>query len=313
MANWRNERFGQRSAERDRWPDEWRRDWDVETRDRGARGYGGSYGPPQDWRRSDEGFGDDTRYGAGSGRRGFGGRDAYQEREPDFGRSSYADRDERGRGGTWRDQSYPSDWGPDWGDHHGRYQTRNAGYGWSGEYPTDYGYGRDRDQGRGYGRNAGRNPDRDFWDRASDEVASWFGDDEAEQRRRMDERQDHRGRGPKGYTRSDDRIREDVSDALSDDPMVDASEITVRVSSSEVTLDGTVHSRAAKHRAEHCAERISGVNHVQNNLRVQEPSSFSTTSGEASGSATRGGSSSGGMSAGATATGATTTGARQRT
>jgi hypothetical protein len=30
----------------------------------------------------------------------------------------------------------------------------------------------------------------------------------------------HRGRGPKGYTRSDDRIREEVCDRLTDDPVV---------------------------------------------------------------------------------------------
>ena len=31
----------------------------------------------------------------------------------------------------------------------------------------------------------------------------------------------HRGKGPKGYTRSDDRIREDVCDCLTDDPMLE--------------------------------------------------------------------------------------------
>ena len=39
----------------------------------------------------------------------------------------------------------------------------------------------------------------------------------------------HRGRGPKGYSRSDDRIREDVSDRLSDDHMIDASDIEIEV------------------------------------------------------------------------------------
>lgn len=144
-----------------------------------------------------------------------------------------------------------------------------------------------------------RGNDRDFWDRASDEVASWFGDDEAARRRRMDEREDHRGRGPKGYTRSDDRIREDVSDALSDDSMVDASDISVTVSSSEVTLNGTVQNRNAKRRAEDCADRVSGVKHVQNNLRVK-----GTTPGT---SETGGVSRSGGVSSSATATGAKST------
>jgi hypothetical protein len=91
----------------------------------------------------------------------------------------------------------------------------------------------------------------------------------------MDEQRggQHRGRGPKGYTRSDERIREDVNDRLSDDPHVDASEIEVTVSSCEVTLSGTVDNRDAKRRAEDIAEQVSGVRHVQNNLRVQQQTS----------------------------------------
>ena len=105
-----------------------------------------------------------------------------------------------------------------------------------------------------------------FLDRASDEVASWFGDHEAERRREQDQ---HRGRGPKGYTRSDNRIREDVSDRLTDDNFVDASNIEVAVMGSEVTFSGPIGSRDQRRRAEDCAERVSGVTHVQNNLRVK--------------------------------------------
>jgi Flp pilus assembly secretin CpaC len=61
-----------------------------------------------------------------------------------------------------------------------------------------------------------------------------------------------------------------VNDRLSDDPHVDASEIEVTVSSCEVTLSGTVDSREAKRRAEDIAEQVSGVKHVQNNIRVQQ-------------------------------------------
>jgi len=107
---------------------------------------------------------------------------------------------------------------------------------------------------------------RDMWDRASDEVASWFGDEDAAHRRRLD---NFRGRGPKNYNRSSDRIRDDVSDRLTDDWQVDASDIDVSVEGTEVTLDGTVHSREAKRRAEDCADSVSGVSHVQNNLRVK--------------------------------------------
>ena len=114
------------------------------------------------------------------------------------------------------------------------------------------------------GRNRYDIEERGFLDRASDEVASWFGDDAAEARREVD----HRGRGPKHYVRSDARIEEDVHDRLTDDALVDAREVTVSVKDREVTLDGTVDSRRAKRRAEDCVDSVSGVVHVQNNLRV---------------------------------------------
>lgn len=79
----------------------------------------------------------------------------------------------------------------------------------------------------------------------------------------------HRGKGPKGYQRSDDRIREEVSDALQDAHDVDASNIEVQVQNGEVTLTGMVDDRQQKRRAEDCAERVRGVHDVQNQLRVQ--------------------------------------------
>jgi hypothetical protein len=76
-----------------------------------------------------------------------------------------------------------------------------------------------------------------------------------------------RGVGPKNYRRSDDAIREDLCELLTDDPAVDATEIEVRVSEGMVTLDGTVRDRTMKHRAERLAESIRGVRDVQNNLQ----------------------------------------------
>lgn len=78
----------------------------------------------------------------------------------------------------------------------------------------------------------------------------------------------HRGRGPRGYVRSDERIGEDVNDRLAEDPYLDASNIEVQVAAGEVTLTGTVDDRTAKRRAEDDAEGVSGVKHVQNNLRI---------------------------------------------
>ena len=78
------------------------------------------------------------------------------------------------------------------------------------------------------------------------------------------------GRGPKGWQRSDERIREDVSERLADHPDVDASEIEVTVKSGEVTLNGTVDDRSAKRIAEDIAESVSGVREVHNQIRVQQ-------------------------------------------
>ena len=78
----------------------------------------------------------------------------------------------------------------------------------------------------------------------------------------------HRGKGPKNYRRSDERIREDVCDRLTDDDQVDASEIDVKVEDCEVTLTGSLPSRHMKRRAEDLAERVTGVRDVHNQLRV---------------------------------------------
>ncbi len=91
---------------------------------------------------------------------------------------------------------------------------------------------------------------------------------------------EHRGRGPKNYTRSDDRIREDVSDRLSDAGDLNASDIEVAVKGAEVTLSGTVDSRRAKRRAEDLADDVSGVKHVQNDLRVADRTDSRSTLGE---------------------------------
>ena len=129
----------------------------------------------------------------------------------------------------------------------------------------------DRFEERSFGRGLDRD-ERGFFERAGDEVRSWFGDEDAERRRDRDMREagQHRGRGPRGYQRSDARILEDVNDRLTEDPHIDASEIEVRVENREVTLTGTINSRFEKRHAEDLAESVSGVTHVQNNLRIQQ-------------------------------------------
>ena len=84
----------------------------------------------------------------------------------------------------------------------------------------------------------------------------------------VDYRRGERDRDPKGYRRSDERIREDVCESLTDDPRIDASNIDVSVGTGEVTLSGNVLTREEKRLAEDLAARISGVWDVQNCLAI---------------------------------------------
>lgn len=180
-------------------------------------------------------------------------------------------------------------WGSNYGARNygaGSYGGGRGGYGnygrtYGGSYSNSYGtnnYGRDR-----WDRDMNEN-NRGFFERAADEVSSWFGNEDAEMRRQADK---YRGRGPKNYTRSDDRIREDVCDRLAADPWIDASEIEVSVNGAEVTLSGQVASRDQRRRIEDCAENVSGVSHVQNNTRVNRDYS-SASYGASLGSSTTG-------------------------
>jgi len=128
-------------------------------------------------------------------------------------------------------------------------------------------------------------------------------------------RGEHQGRGPKGYQRSDERIREDINERLTDDPMIDASEIEVQVQNREVTLTGTVRDRNERRRAEDLAESISGVSHVQNNLRVgqrQGTHATGTEAGDAGAATGNPGIGTAGTTAG-TAPGGRTTGRQRQT
>jgi osmotically-inducible protein OsmY len=208
------------------------------------RGRGDDYDEP--YQRGDEepyqrGYGgEQQRYGHGrSGsygepyRRGYRGR---RYSEPygayDYGRSEYGDR------------------------------TREPYYqrGYEGEYREPY-----------YRGGRWRGEERGFFERAGDEIKSWFGDEEAERRRRADEirKGSYAGRGPRGYRRSEERIREDINDRLTDDRYVDASDVEVTVNNGMVTLTGHVDSRDAKRRAEDIVECVSGVTDVSNQLRVE--------------------------------------------
>jgi hypothetical protein len=78
-----------------------------------------------------------------------------------------------------------------------------------------------------------------------------------------------RGKGPRSYQRRDERILEEINDRLCDNPYLDASDMEVSVNDHEVVLTGTVESRDEKRLAEDIAEEVSGVENVQNRLRIK--------------------------------------------
>jgi hypothetical protein len=82
------------------------------------------------------------------------------------------------------------------------------------------------------------------------------------------------GRGPRGYQRSDERIREEVCEALTRHHDVDASEMEVDVRGGTVILRGTADSGRTRRLAEEIVEDVAGVHDVQNELRVNRQRGF---------------------------------------
>lgn len=91
----------------------------------------------------------------------------------------------------------------------------------------------------------------------------------------------YRGRGPRGYVRSPARIYEDLCDRLTDNPFVDAADIEVGITGTEVTLNGTVNDPIALRQAQAIAEEVAGVTHVHNRLQLRAAGEHETTPGEA--------------------------------
>ena len=242
---------------------DYRDDYGRGRRYRGEGYYGGYYGHPSDrgWeRREERGFmdraGDEVRSW-------FGDEEAQRRRL----------RDEREEGRGWggpsrgwseRDEEVDRDWARQWGYVEGRgrggqpWQYRDRGYRepeWSSP-PQRY-VGPSWTRESGYGREGWGDP-------------SGWGPEPAGSRGGQMFRGPHAGRGPRGYTRSDERIREDVCDRLCEHGFIDASDVEVRVTGGEVTLLGTVRGRQEKRAAEDLADQVSGVKQVHNELRVNE-------------------------------------------
>ncbi|HJV24637.1 MAG TPA: BON domain-containing protein [Aromatoleum sp.] len=77
--------------------------------------------------------------------------------------------------------------------------------------------------------------------------------------------------GPRGYTRSDERIHEFICERLAQLHHLDVSDVSVTVSNGIVTLEGTVPDRGMKHRIEDTADSCWGVQNVENRIRVRRP------------------------------------------
>jgi hypothetical protein len=78
----------------------------------------------------------------------------------------------------------------------------------------------------------------------------------------------HRGRGPEGYRRSDERVHEEICERLSANGRLDASRLRVRVDDGEVTLEGSVRDRRSKRLAEAITDTVRGVVDVHNRLTL---------------------------------------------
>jgi osmotically-inducible protein OsmY len=268
------------------------RDWSAEGGYEGDRGeYRGDFGGGSDagddrqWRRNYGGDRGGMRSYANAGGSGFtsGGSSGYEGSRSLYGSDPYGRA--QPSGGEWqrrssdRGQSYDrsgsdqyrqGDRGQQWGQFG---QNTGQHFGESqGQYGPSSQYGRGQYDSRRGGHEWSGN--QNAWGR--DQSQSWGS------------QQNHAGRGPKGYHRSDERLKEQASDRLMDDPQVDASEITIDVQNGEATLTGTVNSREEKRAAEACVEAVSGIVEVINQLRVNRGDSQSASAQNTSSAKTPG-------------------------
>ena len=213
----------------------------------------------------------------------FGDDDADRRRRMDEAEGSgWRERDRPGRdwrSEEWRDRDPRRDWrGREWGnrDWRSREPIGSAGereYRWSPQRARwesterGYGYASDIARGTAWGRPASRSYE---WGSPTHRYRSEWREWRAGEA-------NYAGRGPKGYQRSDERIREDVCDLLTDLPYVDASDIEVAVRNGEVTLAGTVRQREDKRITEDLVESVSGVRQVHNELRVNRMENIAGT------------------------------------
>ncbi|MBZ0234664.1 MAG: BON domain-containing protein [Deltaproteobacteria bacterium] len=270
------EREGRWGRERDRggWGMESQRGGERELDERYRQRYGGEERDRGGWRDEDDGD-RERRFGRFGRMDEDRGRDDERMRYQGWGGQS-------GSGSGMMTGRYGGGGQEDWGREQqmgygrggmggGGYERGGGRYGESTGYGYGGGYG-GQQMGMGGQRHGGQSMygDEPYGGRGQQYGRGQYG------RERMG---GFRGKGPSGYTRSDERIREDVNDALTEDDEVDASSIEVQVKNGEVTLSGTVTERRMKRAAEDCVERIPGVKDVTNHIRVQEQREMSGNGG----------------------------------
>ncbi len=79
-------------------------------------------------------------------------------------------------------------------------------------------------------------------------------------------------KSPKGYTRSDERIYEEVCETLSRNGDADPTDVEVKVEKGVVTLSGTVTSRQVKRMIEDSLEHLYGMQDLKNEIKIQQSS-----------------------------------------
>jgi len=277
-----------------RYDDQQRRGYEQQRGESGGRDRPGQ----QDWRQSSERsrYGEGRTYGQDSGQESRYGRGEHEDTPRGMGQQnwsshgypeSYRNFEESGReGADWNreDESRYGRGSQDWdyrperdyeGNEPGDYATgstsrfgssqRFGGSGPQGDYGSGaYGQGRSQGSsgqmrqgsfGGGGSRQSGQEGGREYQSGSQQYGGGSKGS--------------FAGHGPQGYKRSDERITEDINEELTQDPDIDATNISLEVQNGEVTLKGTVPDRETKRRAEDIAESCSGVKEVQNQLRVK--------------------------------------------
>ncbi|QEZ44836.1 BON domain-containing protein [Cupriavidus oxalaticus] len=102
--------------------------------------------------------------------------------------------------------------------------------------------------------------------------------------------------GPKGYQRSDERIREEICERLAHAPYVDVQDVEVDVEGGVVRLSGNVRDRRQKYCIEDIADDVFGVREIHNGIRLGAAGPFGVSGiSEGAGDTRRTGSAAGGQ------------------